>query len=166
MELILLYYNYVTASVTNNLRKSIYNLECSFYFMPLPIYHRHTDTCSHVHTHVWACIHTAHTYTHTCTHTCTHTYTHTHTHTHLEPGSKDLVQVQALPYALHDVYLVVGLQDRPLNLPGLHHMIRHRGSAIGHLISQANDVLPCPPWGGWQHEHTHTHSTQTHSCGS
>ena len=37
-------------------------------------------------------------------------------------------------------------------------MVRDRDAAISHIIRQANDVLPCPPRGGWQRGHIHTQS--------
>ena len=61
--------------------------------------------------------------------------------------------------------MIVDQSEGPLTLPGLHHMVRDRGTAIA---ASQNKQMMCYN-GGWQcgtHTHTYTmdtHTTPTHS---
>ena len=57
---------------------------------------------------------------------------------------------------MHDVSSLLASQIKvrdPLIPPDLHHMVRDRRAAIGHITRQASDVLLCP-----SRAHTYTHT--------
>lgn len=88
------------------------------------------------------------------------------------PGPDTSTTLCICMMCMHDVS-VIGLQDqheKPLTLPGIHHLVRDRGAAIGYIMRQPSDVFLCLPWGGKQHghiQHIYTHwYAHVHTLGS